>query len=60
MKEITDDVIKQIHRNLRAFGYAQLTIDHVREEVSHLKEGQKPAGIIGMFAEQMLKNNGYL
>ena len=59
MKAITDSTIRQIHSNLTEFGYS-VTYEYVKDEVELLAAGSAPKGIIGMFAQDMLKKNGYL
>ena len=59
MKAITDDTIRQIHYNLKDFGYT-VTYGDVKAEVELIAAGSEPKGIIGMFARDMLKKNGYL
>ena len=59
MKPITDDTVRQIHSNLKEFGYS-VTYEHVKAEVELVAAGSEPKGIIGMFAKDMLKKNGYL
>ena len=60
MKPITDDTIRGIHHNLQEFGYGGLTVEYVKREVDKLIAGEQPAGIISMFANNMLRKNGYL
>lgn len=57
---VTDDTIRQIHRNLVEFGYSTVTLEFVKKEVASLLEGNPPKNIIGKFVEKMLKENGYL
>ena len=59
MKPITDSTVRQIHSNLKAFGYS-ITYEDVKAEVELVAGGSAPKGIIGMFAQDMLKKNGYL
>jgi hypothetical protein len=59
-KEITADVIRQITKNLVEFGYGGLTVDHVQTAVDKLKAGEKPTNAVGMFAQGMLVENGYM
>ena len=59
-KEITADVIRQITRNLVEFGYEGLTEEHVQTAVDKLTAGEKPASAVGMFAQGMLVENGYM
>ena len=59
-KAITNDVIKQITRNLVQFGYDGLTEEHVQTAVDKLVTGEKPTNAVGMFAQGMLVENGYM
>lgn len=59
MKVITDTTIHQIHRNLEEFGYS-VTYEYVKGEVDLIAAGNRPKGIIGIFAKNMLEKNGYL
>ena len=59
MKPITDETVKAIHSNLKEFGY-QVTYEYLKAEVELVAAGSAPKGIIGMFAQNMLKKNGYL
>ena len=59
-KAITHDVVKQITRNLVQFGYDGLTEEHVQTAVDKLVAGEKPANAVGMFAQGMLVENGYM
>jgi len=60
VKEITDATIRQIARNLREFGYDNLTDEEVRTQVGKIAAGEPTTNIIGMFARDMLVENGYL
>ncbi len=60
MKEITEGTIAQIGRNLRQFGYDDLTDEEVAAQVKAIQAGERPTNIIGMFARDMLEENGYL
>ena len=59
MKPISDDTVRQIHSNLKEFGYP-IAYEDVKAEVELIAGGSAPKGIIGMFAQGMLKKNGYL
>ena len=59
MKPITDSIIRQIHLNLTEFGYT-VTLEFVTATVEALVAGNNPSNIIGMFAANMLRKNGYL
>lgn len=60
LKPISPDVIQAIHRNLQDFGYTNLSLEHVQKAVDGLIASGRPTGIIAMFAENMLRKNGYL
>ena len=57
---ISDSIVEQIKKNLVEFGYTDLTTQIVREAVDNLVAGAKPTGIIGLFAQKMLVENGLL
>lgn len=56
-----DQLVAGITRNLREFGYTDLTRDFVAEQVaSILDRNERPKGIIAQFAVTMLTEAGYL
>ena len=59
-REITDQHIKTILRNLTEFGYSSITEVEVREQVAILLRGEETSDIIGMFARDMLEEAGLL
>ena len=59
MKPIPDSVVRAIHHNLTFFGYS-VTYEYVKAEVELIAAGSEPKEIIGMFAADMLRKNGYL
>ena len=60
-KEYSDAVADQVGRNLRQFGYTNLTKEEVRDVCRKLvKDGAMTGGGIGMFAKKMLEENGYI
>ena len=58
METITEAHINAITRNLVEFGYA-VTPENVKAEIAKLR-ANKPVGIIGMFAKDMLIKAGLL
>jgi hypothetical protein len=60
MREINDGTIAAIWRNLKDFGYDNLTSEEVATEVRRIKAGEEATNIIGMFATTMLKEGGYI
>jgi len=60
-KEYSDEVADAVGRNLRQFGYTNLTKEEVRDVCRKLVEdGEMSGGIIGMFAKNILEENGYM
>ena len=58
MVEVKLIVVAEIHKNLKEFGYEDLTRDTVADEINKLESGVKPTNIIGLMAKDMLvKNN---
>ena len=53
-----DIVYADIAKNLREFGYPDVTAEMVRDTHAAMKEGKDnmPHGIVGMFAQRQLKN----
>ena len=60
LKAIDDDIHRQIHRNLREFGYASLTLAEVEEGVKAYLDGKSSGNIIAMMAGNMLEENGFV
>ena len=58
-KTITPQVVSAIRRNLVDFGYPTVTDAIVQAQIDKIKAGEK-LSIIGMFAETMLRENGYI
>ena len=50
MVEVKLIVVAEIHKNLKEFGYEDLTRDTVADEIKKLESGVKPTNIIGMMA----------
>jgi len=59
IRAITSATVTLIWRNLKE-SYPGVTRDNVNDEVEKLKLGEAPKNIIGMFAEGMLTDAGYL
>ena len=57
MVEVKLIVVAEIHKNLKEFGYEDLTRDTVADEIKKLEPGVKPTNIIGMMAKDMLVKN---
>ena len=60
MKTITEDVVKQIHKNLVATYGSALTLEYVKAQVEAIQRGETPRNVIGTLAQSMLRQNGYL
>ncbi len=54
--EVSDQLIARIRRNLVEFGYNDLTIEDVREQVEKARAGEEVT-VIGMMARTMLEEN---
>ena len=59
MAEITDKQIEAITKNLKEFGYPDLTHEFVKSEIDKIMAGEQ-VGIIGMFAKDMLEEANLL
>ena len=57
MVEVKLTVVAEIHKNLKDFGYDNLTRDYVADEIKKLEPGVKPTNIIGLMAKDMLVQN---
>ena len=60
MVEVKLIVVAEIHKNLKEFGYEDLTRDTVADEIKKLESGIKPTNIIGLMAKDMLVKNGFM
>jgi len=60
MVEVKLIVVAEIHKNLKEFGYKDLTRDSVADEIKKLEPGVKPTNIIGLMAKDMLVKNGHM
>ena len=60
MVEVKLIVVAEIHKNLKDFGYDNLTRDYVADEIKKLEPGVKPTNIIGLMAKDMLVKNGLM
>tara|TARA_R100001244_G_C5109660_1_gene120842 strand:+ start:222 stop:410 length:189 start_codon:yes stop_codon:yes gene_type:complete len=60
MVEVKLIVVAEIHKNLKEFGYEDLTRDTVADEINKLESGVKPTNIIGLMAKDMLVKNGFM
>jgi len=60
MVEVKLIVVAEIHKNLKEFGYDNLTRDYVADEIKKLESGVKPTNIIGMMANDILVKNGLM
>jgi len=60
MVEVKLTVVAEIHKNLKEFGYDNLTRDYVADEIKKLESGVKPTNIIGMMAKDILVKNGLM
>jgi uncharacterized protein YfeS len=60
MVEVKLIVVAEIHKNLKEFGYDNLTRDYVADEIKKLESGVKPTNIIGMMAKDILVKNGLM
>ena len=60
MVEVKLIVVAEIHKNLKEFGYENLTRDNVADEIKKLESGVKPTNIIGMMAKDILVKNGLM
>lgn len=60
MKEFTPDVGVAVAKNLREFGYP-VDDEFVTRVCQELVNGEDPeAGVVAMFARDILRENGYL
>jgi len=60
MVEVKLIVVAEIHKNLKEFGYDNLTRDYVADEIKKLESGVKPTNIIGMMTKDILVKNGLM
>ena len=60
MADVKLIVVAEIHKNLKEFGYKDLTRDNVADEIKKLEPGVKPTNIIGLMAKDMLVKNGHV
>lgn len=59
--QVSTEIVKRIHHNLKVFGYTTLTLDNVQQAVDSIVPGTKPKGnIIAMFAYDMLEEAGMM
>jgi len=54
------DIVKAITRNLKEFGYTDLTYEQTLDAYNNAMTGQSPKNIIDMMVKHQLDENGLL
>jgi len=64
LRQITPNVVQQIHHNLVDFGYPNLTTEEIDRQIDLIQGGahdiESGLDIIGLFTRGMLVENGFL
>lgn len=58
--EDRDRIVESIRKNLVAFGYSDLTVEHVAAGYDRAMAGERPTNVIEMMVKSQLEENGLL